>query len=207
MAIPVNNYLEFEDLVQRLWSQTPLFGFILYDSRISHRQVMTFLETSAQWLDELAVQCGIYILFPLKTDHGEFKNPSPRVAKEFGLQSNRLPGLVLFSASNEEGVLKSEHYLFVPIEAGEFKDTESMQDTISDLFSIVQEALYEGAGGHEALEVIKSKLHVLRRRKAKNSIIQALRKGAQIVFKKFPENFVTSFAEGLGKALGGSVTA
>ncbi len=205
MAISVNNYLEFEELVNRLWSQTPLFGFILYDRRISHRQVVTFLEKSAEWLDDLAVQCGIYILFPLKTKQGGFKNPSPLIAKEFGLQPNRLPGIVLFPTSDEEGFLKSKHYLFIPIEVTDFKDLENIEGTIADLFSMVQLVLSKGAVGHEALEKIKSELQLRRKRKVKDNIIRALRSGAHIVLKKFPEKFIMAFAEGLGNALGRNV--
>ena len=79
MAIAINNYLEFETLVQKLWNRTPLFGFVLYDSRISHRAVVDFLDQSAGWLDELALQCGVYILFPLRTGESEYRNPSPQI--------------------------------------------------------------------------------------------------------------------------------
>lgn len=116
MAIPVNNYLEFEQLVSRLWDATPLFGFVLHDSRESHKSVAGFLQQSAGWLDELAIQSGIYILFPLKTGKGGFVNPSPVIAKEFGLQSNRLPGIVLFTTSDKTGRLRSKHFLFVPLQ-------------------------------------------------------------------------------------------
>lgn len=92
MAIPVNNYQEFEDLVDRLWNQTPLFGFVLHNSRQSHKTVAEFLKVSATWLDELAIQSGIYILFPSKTEKDGFVNPSSLIAEKFGLQANRLPG-------------------------------------------------------------------------------------------------------------------
>jgi len=76
---------------------------------------------------------------------------------------------------------------------------------ISDIFSIVQKVLDGGATGHEALEEIKSELSSRRKKKTKDSIISALRSGAQIVLKQFPEKFITSFAESFGKALGQSI--
>ena len=204
MTIPVNNYSEFEALVKNLWNKTPLFGFVLHDSRRSHKPVKKFLVRSAGWLDELAVQSGIYILFPLKTGKTDFVNPSPIIAKEFGLQSNRLPGIVLFTTSDEKGRLRSKHFLFIPLEGADFKDVDSMQATVADIFSIVQTVINDGNTGHDALEEIKSELSNRRRKKAKDSIIKALRSSAQIVLKKFPEKFITSFAESLGKSLGDS---
>lgn len=202
MAIPINNYSEFEELVEKLWNQTPLFGFVLHDSRKSHEPVGRFLNQSAGWLDELAIQSGIYILFPLKTGKSSFVNPSPIIGREFGLQSNRLPGIVLFSTSDKEGRLRSKHFLFVPLKGADFEEVDRMQATLADIFSIVQTVINNGNIGHDALEEIKSELSSRRRRKSKDSIIQALRSGAQIVLKQFPEKFITSFAESFGKALG-----
>jgi len=202
MALPINNYQEFDDLVEKLWNKTPLFGFVLYDSRQSHKPVAEFLQVSAAWLDELAVQSGIYILFPLNTEKGKFVNPSSVIAKEFKLRANRLPGIVLFTTSDSKGHLRSKHYLFVPLEDTEFENIENMQETMADVFSVVQETLEEGNTGHQALEKIKTELSAQRKRRKKGSLIQALRTGAKIVLKQFPEKFITSFAESLGKALG-----
>jgi len=202
MGIPVNNYSEFEKLVMNLWDQTPLFGFVLHDSRISHEPVGNFLTQSAVWLDELAIQSGIYILFPLKTGKGGFVNPSPIIAKEFGLQSNRLPGIVLFTTSGEDGRLRSKHFLYVPLKGADFEDINRMQATVADIFSIVQTVLIDGNIGHDVLGDIRLELSSRRRKKAKDSIVKALRSGAQIVLKRFPEKFITSFAESFGKALG-----
>lgn len=205
MAIPINNYSEFEELVERLWNQTPLFGFVLHDSRESHQAVAAFLEQSAGWLDELAIQSGIYILFPLRTGKQGFLNPSPIIAKEFGLQSNRLPGIVLFTTSDEKGRLTSKHFLFVPLKDADFGDVEGMQATVADIFSIVQTTLFDGKAGHEALESIKLELSNRRRKKTRDSIIESLRAGAQIVLKQFPEKFITSFAESFAKSLAASI--
>jgi hypothetical protein len=202
MAIPVNNYQEFGDLVEQLWNQTPLFGFVLHDGRRSHQDVAQFLKISAAWLDELAIQSGIYILFPLKTDKNKFVNPSPMIAKEFKLTSNRLPGIVLFTTSDTKGYLRSKHFIFIPLADTEFVDVENMQATIADVFSVVQETLDEGYVGHDALKSIRTKLSEQRKQRKKNGLIQALRSGAQIVLKQFPEKFITSFAESFGKALG-----
>lgn len=202
MPNPVNNYSEFEELVNRLWNKTPLFGFVLHDSRKSHKGVETFLQQSAGWLDELAIQSGIYILFPLKTVKEGFFNPSPHIAKEFGLQSNRLPGIVLFATSEKAGRLRSEHFLFVPLKDTDFEDINGMQATVADIFSIVQSVIAGASTGDKALEKIKQELSSRRKRKTTDSIINALRSGAQIVLKQFPEKFITSFAESFGKALG-----
>lgn len=205
MAIPINNYSEFEDLVDRLWNQTPLFGFVLHDSRKSHQAVAAFLEQSAAWLDELAMQSGIYILFPLRTGKQGFLNPSPIIAREFGLQSNRLPGIVLFTTADDKGCLTSKHFLFVPLKDADFEDVGGMQATVADVFSIVQTTLDAGRTGHEVLEDIKLELSNRRRSKTKDSIIASLRSGAQIVLKQFPEKFITSFAESLGKSLAAGI--
>ena len=101
MAIPINNYAEFDKLVQKLWNKTPLFGIFLHDSRRSHKPVATYLKDSAHWLDELAIQCGIYILFPLRRRSAGFVNPSNEIAKKFGLTSNRLPGIILMTPGND----------------------------------------------------------------------------------------------------------
>lgn len=206
MATPVNNYAEFDELVSKLWNQTPLFGFVLHDSRITHKPVETFLEQSAEWLDDLAVQSGVYILFPLRTEQGEFDNPSPAIAKNFGLQPNRLPGIVLLTTENEEGLLESRHFLFVPLKATDFTDIADMQSILADIFSIVQTVLNKGYLGHDALDAIRSELSRRRRRKTKDAIIEALRSGAQIVLKQFPEKFLVAFAEGLGGGLGTNLT-
>ena len=206
MAISVNNYAEFDKTVSEYWNKTPLFGFVLHDSRISHNPVAAFLEQSAEWLDDLAVQSGVYILFPLRTKEGEFDNPSPAIAKRFGLQSNRLPGIVLFTTENEEGLLASRHFLFVPLEATDFTDIATMQAMLADIFSIVQTVLDAGSLGHDALDAIRKELSRRRRRKTKDTIIASLRSGAQIVLKQFPEKFLTAFAEGFGGALGATLT-
>ena len=163
---------------------------------------MTFLEQSAGWLDELAVQSGIYILFPLKTGNGQFQNPSPVIAKKFGLQSNRLPGIVLMTASDNQGFLDSNRFLFVPLQDTDFKDIEKMQANMADIFSIVQSVLNQGHQGQVALEKIKDELSQRRKNKSRDSLIRSLRAGAQIVLKQFPEKFITSFASSFGKALG-----
>ena len=137
MGIPINNYAEFDKLVSELWNQTPLFGFVLHDSRRSHKPVASFLEQSAQWLDELAIQSGIYILFPLRQRSGTFINPSPGIAKKFGLSSNRLPGIILLTPGDDPADLPSNHFLFVPLVATDFTDTVKMEATLSDLFSLV----------------------------------------------------------------------
>lgn len=206
MAIPVNNYQEFDELVIKLWNQTPLFGFVLYDSRESHKPVANFLQASAEWLDELAIQSGIYILFPLNTVKDKFVNPSSIIAREFKLTANRLPGIVLFTTADSEGHLRSKHFLFVPLENTEFRNIEEMQTTMADIFSIVQEALGQGNIGHEALNKIKMELSTQRKRKKKSGLIQSLRSGAQIVSKQFPEKFITSFVENLGRALAEKLT-
>ena len=202
MAIPVNDYAEFDRLVQKLWNKTPLFGFVLHDSRKSHRQVASFLEDSAQWLDELALQSGIYILFPLRKKSGAFTNPSPEIAKRFGLTSNRLPGIILLTTGDDPKDLPSNHFLFVPLAATDFSDVEGMESTLSELFSLVQEILDKGHRGHEALEDIRKELSRRRKNKTKQSLIQSLRKGAQIVLIKIPEKFLSAFAESFAKALG-----
>ena len=204
MAIPVNNYEEFDRLVNMLWKKTPLFGFVLHDSREGHKPVASFLKESAQWLDELAMQSGIFILFPLRKRLGTFINPSPEIARKFGLSSKRLPGIILLTTGEDPEDLPSNHFLFIPLVATDFSDVKKMEATLSDLFSLVQETLRKEFRGHDALEEIRKQLSNRRKRKKKHSIIQSLRKGAQIVLIKIPEKFLSAFAEGLGKALGTS---
>jgi hypothetical protein len=141
MAISINSYAEFDKLVNELWNQTPLFGFFLHDSRKSHKPVASFLEQSAEWLDELAMQCGIYILFPLRQRSGDFINPSPGIAKKFGLSFNRLPGIILLTPGDDPRDLPSNHYLFVPLIATDFTDTTKMEEILSDLFSLSRGSL------------------------------------------------------------------
>ena len=206
MASPVSNFTDFNRLVNELWNRTTLFGFFLHDSRKSHEPVASFLKNSCQWLDELAIQSGVYILFPLRKKSGKFPNPSSEIAKKFGLSSNRLPGIILLTTGDDAKDLPSNHFLFVPLKATDFSDVEGMEAALSDLFSLVQEILNKKLPAHEALDAIRKELSRLRKNKKKQALIQRLRSGAQIVLIKIPEKLLFAFAEGFGKAVGsGSV--
>ena len=202
MAIPVNNYVEFDNLVRKLWSRAPLFGFVLHDSRLGHKPVALFLKKNAEWLDELARQSQIYILFPLRKQVDTFQNPSPEIARKFGLSPERLPGIILLATGEDSKDLPSSRFLFIPLAATDFSDHDKMESILSDLFSIVQRTLTKEYRGSEALTEIRKMLSKDRRQKKKHSLIQNLRKGAHIVIIKFPAKLLLAFAEGVGKAMG-----
>ncbi len=76
MGIPVNNHSEFEGLVDKLRNETPLFGFVLHDSRKGHKPVAHFLTQSAAWLDELAVQSGVCTALVLRNTSSDCNDNS-----------------------------------------------------------------------------------------------------------------------------------
>jgi hypothetical protein len=199
MPLPTDNATDLTTTIDRLWEESGLVALFLHDSRKSHRAVAAFLRESGSWLDELARQSGLTILFPLQRVKRGYRNPSPVIAREFGLQANRLPGIVLFSISNTKGRLANEHYIFIPLKDVDFKDIEGMQATVADIFSIVHIVLGDGADGREALEQIKQELSRRRKQKSRDNLIQALRKGAHVVLKRFPEKIIASFVESLAK--------
>lgn len=205
MAIPMSNYPEFDRLIHDLWNKTPLFGLMLHDSRASHQPIADFLGENGRWLDELAMNSGIYILFPLKPDAGSFTNPSAAIAKRFGLAANRLPGIILLATSENPADLPSNQFLYVPLDGVDFSDFKEMENVLADLFAVVHDAIGQSRGDSELLDQVRRNLSLHRRKNRGRSLAKHLRSGAKIVLIKIPEKLLSAFAEGFGKALGSSV--
>ena len=113
-----------------------------------------------------------------------------------------MPGIILLTTSADPADLPSNHFLFVPLLATDFSNFVEMENVLSELFSLVQDAIQRNLRESELLNAIRKDLSQLRRRKRSHALVKNLRVGAQIVLIKIPEKLLSSFAEGFGKALG-----
>lgn len=202
MSDALHHYEDYLRKTEELWDKTEILGIILHDSRATHRTLAEFIAGNLGWLDELAVQADIYILFPQRSEGSGRRNPSAKIAADFKLGIDRLPGVVLLATGKKDETPASRHFIYVPLEQDEIADSARIENALTELFTIVQEALGSGITGHEALVEIKANLSKRRRNRTNSALAASFRKGAQIVLIRIPETFLKAIAEGFGKAFG-----
>jgi hypothetical protein len=206
MGVPVLNFEDFEAKFAQLKDKRKLFGFLLYDSRLSNQVVEKFTQERYNWLDELAGFGRIYFFVPLRKAAPEnFENPSLEVAKFFNLDAGKLPGILLFTDfspteahTNKAVYLELDRELF----ADEANNVEEIEKLFTSLFSIVKECQERAKLPDELLEEVGERIGGLRRSQMAQPLLKYLKRGAKVLFIELPESMLKAMAEGFGKALG-----
>ena len=166
MAGFVQNYGDIIAAIENVPHAGKRFLFFAFDERPSHRVVLDFLIDSADWLDHLSSSSGVFTLsFARKwvfedtkiwrfsqriytsgdikymgelDGKNVFVNPTLELAKRFGIQSMRLPGIFIFESVQAKEELPA---IFVPLKLEYFTEQGVAEDTISTIYSCVNKTL------------------------------------------------------------------
>jgi hypothetical protein len=206
MGVPVLNFEDFEAKFAQLKNKRKLFGFLLYDSRLTSQVVEKFTQERYNWLDELAGFGKIYFFIPLrKAAPKKFENPSLEVARFFNLDAGKLPGILLFTDfspaeahTNKAVYLELDKDLF----ADEANNVGEIENLFTSLFNIIRECQKDAKLPDVILEKVGERVEGLRRSQRVQPLIKYLKKGAKVLFIELPESILKAMAEGFGKALG-----
>src|SRR5688572_2684214 len=119
-----------------LQDKSRLFIFILFDDRPTHASVGDFVSKNFLWLDSLAISAGIFG-FAFVKDSPKSRNPSLKIAAHFGIQPNKLPGILFFTTIPETGNLSVSEGAYLPIKADLFlQEISIVENVFTDVFSI-----------------------------------------------------------------------
>jgi hypothetical protein len=202
MAVPVSSFQNFMDKFEERKHAADLFAFLLFDDRPSHQAVETFADAEFEWLDGLAAAARIFFFIFLRKDEyeGVVYNPGLEVANMFGIRPNQLPGIILFTLSDDDDIVKDGVYL--PLDTRIFADDiDHVEEVISDLFSIIQECRAESESAAELLENIRKEVRRLHQKGQLRPFVNYLRETAMSV-----ANFPRGFMGNLESALAGEVS-
>ena len=153
-----------------------LYAFLLFDDRPSHAPIAKFAAEQFNWLDQLASSNRMYFFVYHKSESSESRNPSLEVAQKFNLYPNQLPGIILFTAFDDD---RQNEGIYLPLKASLFDEApQFIEERFSDLFSLIQECERETQDQAELLGALGRKISRLRRedqlRPLKNYVEDAL---------------------------------
>lgn len=215
MAVPISNYEEFKDIFDSLKYSRDLFAFFLFDERPSHQAVERFADEQFDWLDELAVYARIFFFIFLRRDqetepsyeypYGAVINPSLQVAQEFGISPSELPGVVLFTLSEDK--INVSEAIYLQVDAKLFADDIShVESVFSDLFTLIGDCRKEDLLLPEFLKELRSRVRNLTRREKFRPVSAYLKASVKEIAKlpqDLPRIFVTAFADALAYKMTG----
>ena len=115
--MPISSFKDFVKKFEALKTSSNLFIFFLFEDPPSLEAENRFANDNFQWLESLASREKIFLNIFLRRDHDAERviNPSPEVAKLFGLPPDQLPGVVLFTLSEDKASVSKS--IFLPLEA------------------------------------------------------------------------------------------
>lgn len=202
MARPVKNFADFKSMLDIMKYQRELFAYLLFDDRQSQKVIEHFADEQFDWLDKLAASSRIYFFFFLrrKEAEGKIENPSLEVAKMFRIKPNQLPGVVLFTLSDDK--LSVSEGIYFPLKTKIFEnDLYTVEDIFSDLFSLIQECWAETDNQKQLHKSLKGKIISLKRQKAFHPVFEYLKRNfiaflnlPKIIVDDLPKVIVTEIA-------------
>ncbi|MFQ5964763.1 MAG: hypothetical protein ACE5KZ_10815 [Candidatus Scalinduaceae bacterium] len=196
--IAVNNFEDFAYMFNKLKDKRELFAFLLFDDRESHESIKRYATRSFKWLDSLAIRAKIFFFAFVPFDHESgSSNPSPRVASLFGIDPNRLPGIVLFTMlDTKDGAEDSTYY---PLKSELFeKDPTQVEKVFADLFTEITHCTASGLKSDQLLREVKYRVESIQRREKMRPIAQyflELGETAIAIPKDFLSNIGAAFAQ------------
>lgn len=196
MAVAISSFEQFEHKFEQLKYSRDLFAFFLFDDRPSHEAIERFAEDQFDWLDSLAASARIFFFVFIRRDdtvQGNVANPSLEVARMFGIPPNRLPGVVLFTLSeDQEGVSDG---VYVPLKAKLFgEDIEHVEEVFSDIFTLIQECQGHGGKPAELLVDLQKRVKELERKERTRPVMKYLR-ATLVSTAGFPGKLLISMSE------------
>ena len=201
MAAPVESYPAFVDLFERVKDKADLFAFLLFDDRPSHSSIKQFAEQNFSWLNALASAAEMYLFLPISLEGSAVENPSLKIAAEFGVIANRLPGIVFFTLYNDKTRVSSGTYF--PLKPDEFKvEITHVEAVVADLFSIIQEERRESGTPQRLLANVTNRLNSLARREQVRPIGKWLLSVGESL-KSLPYDLAKAMVQAYGQGLAG----
>ena len=120
-------------------------------------------------------------------------NPSLEVASMFGIRPNRLPGVVLFTLSDDRQGVSDGVYLPLKTEFFE-SDLSRVEEVFADLFSLIQECRENARSPAEHFANLRKKVASLRRSQRFRPVKEYL-KGSLSSLVSFPGMLVESMSK------------
>jgi len=209
MAVPIFNYKDFEDKFESLKHSRDLFAFFLFDERPNHQAVEHFAYKQFDWLDGLAAYARIFFFIFLRRDfeaHDKVINPSLQVARDFGISPNELPGVVLFTLSEDK--IDVTEAIYLQIDSKLFaEDISHVQSVFSDLFTLIGDCRKEDLLLPDLLKELRRRVRNLTRREKFRPVTTYLKTSVKEIAqlpRDLPRTFMTAFAEAIAyKVTGG----
>jgi hypothetical protein len=204
MAVAISGFDDFMLKFDERKDRSDLFSFFLFDDRPDHQPVAGFVADHAGWLDQLASASRTFTFFfvpDIPQVTWEVDNPGLEVARIFDILPKDLPGIVIFCLDDDrEGVRRGTYY---PLEASRFEnDLTAVQQTIADLFSMIQECMALELKPDEKLDELEARISARRRSERRRPFVQALKSQSQELLK-LPSQLLLTMAEAFGKGLAG----
>ena len=203
--LPVSGYDQFLQQFERVKDSSRLFMFILFDSRPSHHAVETFVDANFGWLDNLAASTNMFGFAFIDRDQyqGRIRNPSLKVAAQFGIHANELPGVVAFTMlPNSPSVSKA---VYLPLKAKLFSEKqEVVENVFADLFSVFQRALNQTDTEDDLIEMLKNSFEEIKRREQRRPIMEFLGERVRSL-ATLPDKLLEAAAISFGKELGARI--
>ena len=210
MAVQITNMDEFQQRFCELKDHADLFAYFLFDSRMSHEKVGAFANKQFDWLNSLAIAADMFLFVfiqPDRSNRGFAINPSAEVAQMFGISPNQLPGVVLFTLSEDKENVS--HGVFLPINAKLFEEeVDRVEKIFADLITVIQKCRRKGHATPEGLmEEIGAEIPRLRREDAMRPIWNYFKENLAGILnlpKEILTATTTAIAESIArKAVGG----
>ena len=180
MAIGITSEEDFERKFQERKHASDLFAFFLFDDRPSSQAVERFARDEFTWLDQLAASARMFFFVFIRHDESRDRvaNPSLEVAEMFGILPNQLPGVVIFTLSEDGHGVSDGAYL--PLKAELFaEDIAHVEEVFSDIFSLIKECRKEGGSPSELLENVRRRMKRLERTQRMRPLLMYAKKSLE----------------------------
>jgi hypothetical protein len=188
----VRNYFDFKKKFEKVKDRSQLFLFFLFDQRENHVAAEEFARENIEWLDNMADSAGVFIFFFVRDEeHPEAsRNPSLKVATEFGILQNQLPGVVIFTIDDQEDTVKKASYLQLSPRIFSL-DHKKATAVFSDLFSVITKCQNKVDNKDALIEEVQEEVMKLQRHEKLRPFFEYVT-GAIVSLKKFSKDVITS---------------
>ena len=198
MAVRITSEEDFQRKFEERKHSSDLFAFFLFDDRPSSQAIERFARDEFTWLDQLAASARMFFFIFIRHDESRDRvaNPSLEVAERFGILPNQLPGVVIFTLS-EDGHSVSDG-VYLPLKAELFaEDIPRVEEVFSDIFSLIKECRKKGGPPSSQLEYVRRRMKGLER----SQRMRPLRMYAKRLLESLvtlPRDVVIAVAEAFG---------
>jgi len=162
-VLNVESFNDFRSLFEQRKHERELFAFLLFDERQSQKALQKYAVEHFEWLNSLAIEAKIFFFaFEPISIKGRSINPSSRVAKLFGLEREKLPGIVVFTMLDTRE--SASKFVYFPLDSALFKKEQSdIEDVLADFFVELKFANTQGLKSDELLEEVSRRISAIQR--------------------------------------------